>query len=805
MTYRKVKCKNEYSTDKGRQSFEASGPCSEPICCLTDFLGAFFDRTNGLTLGSNREPSAVSSMLLRPSRLFEFISFYSSLVYLADCNANCAATLEPVNGKMLAAAAPMAPQSLNVGRAKIASSSASSASSAASSTFIQDCCPVCGDKVSGYHYGLLTCESCKGFFKRTVQNKKVYQCSADQNCPIDKTCRKRCPHCRFQKCLKVGMKIEAVREDRMRGGRNKFGSMYKRDRARRMQAYQRIGLDGSNGANGSSLQFTSNNGLPHQHVVRHQDQLVTSSSPLGTEKSMCSADKLSPYRCSSVVYEQNVQSPTLSSSTHSPPNGFYQSQLAAQQQPQQQSTTALVPSASDYFGQSGNVAPLQAVSYVPNCDNVAALLSAGCLEELRTWPTAACGTGQSGPLAATAGAYCNLNGVKQENLKVSDPVPFDPDHGFGTAALSTLGFGDYANVAAYGENGFLQGRGAMLAAQPPSSTPYPGYAKTRSAYEPCLGNGAALPLCPIPTSKAFQMNLGPGYATTGQPGTPTYAAVHGFSLAAAAAAAANIVPHPDRRPAPTSPIVCELLEQLSQSVCDSPAWQYDMDESCDKQTQADSFSAVCQCVDQELFKQVEWAKSSPHFKELSLDDQMLLLQSVWAELHVLDFTYYRLQGKLPDTVSFKTGHRLKATSVALLALTEGRSEWDKLCNQLNAIGFDRYDYVAIKYLTLLNPNYSKLRNKALVIEGRQRIREAWLEYRRSMVQDGNTSEIPVQFQNCMEKMRSLGLRGEQYLYYKMLSGHVSKGLLTEMLVNYGSRMQQDTAPVDSDIRPKLEL
>jgi hypothetical protein len=37
-------------------------------------------------------------------------------------------------------------------------------------------CPVCGDKVSGFHYGLLTCESCKGFFKRTVQNKKLYSC-----------------------------------------------------------------------------------------------------------------------------------------------------------------------------------------------------------------------------------------------------------------------------------------------------------------------------------------------------------------------------------------------------------------------------------------------------------------------------------------------------------------------------------------------------------------------------------------------------------------------------------------------------
>merc|ERR1711970_526660 len=81
---------------------------------------------------------------------------------------------------------------------------------------LEELCPVCGDKVSGYHYGLLTCESCKGVFKRTGQ-------------------RKKCPYCRFQKCLDVGMKLEAVRHDRMRGGRSKFGPMYKRDRARKLQ------------------------------------------------------------------------------------------------------------------------------------------------------------------------------------------------------------------------------------------------------------------------------------------------------------------------------------------------------------------------------------------------------------------------------------------------------------------------------------------------------------------------------------------------------------------------------------------
>uniref|UniRef100_A0A8C6T9B0 Nuclear receptor subfamily 5 group A member 1 n=1 Tax=Neogobius melanostomus TaxID=47308 RepID=A0A8C6T9B0_9GOBI len=113
----------------------------------------------------------------------------------------------------------------------------------------EELCPVCGDRVSGYHYGLLTCESCKGFFKRTVQDKKRYVCAETQTCWIDKAQRKRCPFCRFQKCLEVGMRLEAVRADRMRGGRNKFGPLYKLDRTmkqqRRAQAEAHVHTDSS--------------------------------------------------------------------------------------------------------------------------------------------------------------------------------------------------------------------------------------------------------------------------------------------------------------------------------------------------------------------------------------------------------------------------------------------------------------------------------------------------------------------------------------------------------------------------------
>lgn len=69
-------------------------------------------------------------------------------------------------------------------------------------------CPICGDKISGFHYGIFSCESCKGFFKRTVQNRKNYVCLRGAQCPVTVATRKKCPACRFDKCLQCGMKLE---------------------------------------------------------------------------------------------------------------------------------------------------------------------------------------------------------------------------------------------------------------------------------------------------------------------------------------------------------------------------------------------------------------------------------------------------------------------------------------------------------------------------------------------------------------------------------------------------------------------
>lgn len=77
-------------------------------------------------------------------------------------------------------------------------------------------CSICGDRASGKHYGVYSCEGCKGFFKRTVRKDLTYACREDRQCLIDKRQRNRCQYCRYQKCLQMGMKREAVQEERQR-------------------------------------------------------------------------------------------------------------------------------------------------------------------------------------------------------------------------------------------------------------------------------------------------------------------------------------------------------------------------------------------------------------------------------------------------------------------------------------------------------------------------------------------------------------------------------------------------------------
>uniref|UniRef100_A0A0K0DA65 Nuclear receptor n=1 Tax=Angiostrongylus cantonensis TaxID=6313 RepID=A0A0K0DA65_ANGCA len=87
-------------------------------------------------------------------------------------------------------------------------------------------CAVCGDKSTGTHYGVISCNGCKGFFRRTVLRDQKFTCRFKHQCVVDKSMRCACRCCRFNKCVRVGMKREAIQFEREPSG----GSPLKRSR-----------------------------------------------------------------------------------------------------------------------------------------------------------------------------------------------------------------------------------------------------------------------------------------------------------------------------------------------------------------------------------------------------------------------------------------------------------------------------------------------------------------------------------------------------------------------------------------------
>ncbi|KAK2542224.1 hypothetical protein Q9233_000316 [Columba guinea] len=90
-------------------------------------------------------------------------------------------------------------------------------------------CVVCGDKSSGKHYGVFTCEGCKSFFKRSIRRNLSYTCRSNRDCQIDQHHRNQCQYCRLKKCFRVGMRKEELISQLLRAEpypAARYGSQY---------------------------------------------------------------------------------------------------------------------------------------------------------------------------------------------------------------------------------------------------------------------------------------------------------------------------------------------------------------------------------------------------------------------------------------------------------------------------------------------------------------------------------------------------------------------------------------------------
>ncbi|CAL2045539.1 unnamed protein product [Caenorhabditis brenneri] len=71
-------------------------------------------------------------------------------------------------------------------------------------------CLICGDAADSLHFGALSCRACAAFFRRKVAGRRNIFRRCDRQCKVDTGMRKLCASCRYDKCLKVGMRESAV-------------------------------------------------------------------------------------------------------------------------------------------------------------------------------------------------------------------------------------------------------------------------------------------------------------------------------------------------------------------------------------------------------------------------------------------------------------------------------------------------------------------------------------------------------------------------------------------------------------------
>ncbi|XP_029436408.1 nuclear receptor subfamily 1 group I member 3 isoform X2 [Rhinatrema bivittatum] len=96
-------------------------------------------------------------------------------------------------------------------------------------------CTVCGDKATGYHFHAMTCEGCKGFFRRSISKGIRFSCPFAQNCTITKAKRRQCQACRLQKCLDAGMRKDMIMSDEALMMRRALRNRKKQERLQNVQ------------------------------------------------------------------------------------------------------------------------------------------------------------------------------------------------------------------------------------------------------------------------------------------------------------------------------------------------------------------------------------------------------------------------------------------------------------------------------------------------------------------------------------------------------------------------------------------
>ncbi|CAF4207658.1 unnamed protein product, partial [Adineta steineri] len=77
---------------------------------------------------------------------------------------------------------------------------------------IDSVCKICGDRAIGFNYDVLSCASCKAFFRRNAyQQLEELKCLTGNNeCLVIHGINRKCHRCRLSRCFMMGMRKDFI-------------------------------------------------------------------------------------------------------------------------------------------------------------------------------------------------------------------------------------------------------------------------------------------------------------------------------------------------------------------------------------------------------------------------------------------------------------------------------------------------------------------------------------------------------------------------------------------------------------------
>ncbi|CAF2593724.1 unnamed protein product [Rotaria sp. Silwood2] len=119
-------------------------------------------------------------------------------------------------------------------------------------------CRVCGfEKTTGRNFGVITCSTCKAFFRRNGRTgSSLPPCRFGGKCPVNERTRRQCPTCRLAKCFAVGMQKDLIRTEEERAARLQLVRANRLQRSEKLHRKKSYDIDENDFQHNKSLMPT---------------------------------------------------------------------------------------------------------------------------------------------------------------------------------------------------------------------------------------------------------------------------------------------------------------------------------------------------------------------------------------------------------------------------------------------------------------------------------------------------------------------------------------------------------------------